>query len=207
MTTKRFLFILLITLTTACNGGESRPVSDLEKNAGGGTSENLISVTFETTLGNFTVTLDSDKAPITVNNFLQYVDDGFYDGTIFHRVIDNFRVQGGGFAQDMEKKSTREPVQNEANNGLLNTVGTIAMARTGDPHSATSQFFINVNNNAFLNHSAKSVAGWGYAVFGSVSEGMDTINAIKAVPTGNRGRYQNVPIDTVVINRVVRTPN
>ena len=134
-------------------------------------------------------------------NFLQYVGDGFYDGTIFHRVIDGFMIQGGGLTADMAQKSTRSPVQNEADNGLSNRTGTIAMARTNDPHSATAQFFINVSDNLFLDHRAKSGDGWGYCVFGKVSSGMDVVNAIKATPTTRRSGMQDVPQDTVTILR------
>ncbi|MFV0420640.1 peptidylprolyl isomerase [Oleidesulfovibrio sp.] len=160
-------------------------------------------VRFETSMGDFVVELDTEKAPETCENFLQYVRDGFYDGTIFHRVIDGFMVQGGGFTETMKQKETREPVQNEADNGLKNEEYTLAMARTQDPHSATAQFFINVKNNAFLNHSGKSVSGWGYAVFGKVTMGQSTIDAIKAVPTGSYGPFENVPLVPVVINKAV----
>ncbi|MCP1326695.1 peptidylprolyl isomerase, partial [Halomonas sp. 707D4] len=128
-------------------------------------------IVLQTTLGDITITLDHEKAPKTAANFEQYVRDGFYDGTLFHRVIDGFMVQGGGFDQSFEQKPTREPIENEADNGLQNTIGTVAMARTQDPHSATAQFFINVGNNAFLNHSGKNLQGWGYAVFGEVTDG------------------------------------
>lgn len=160
------------------------------------------SVIFETSLGEFTVALNAKHAPKTVENFLQYVSDGFYDGTIFHRVIGTFMIQGGGFNADMVQKSTRAPVVNEADNGLKNSVGTIAMARTNAPDSATSQFFINVANNSSLNHRGKNPSGWGYAVFGNVTAGMDVVNAIKAVPTGRTAGYGDVPQTTVLIKRV-----
>lgn len=154
-----------------------------------------------TSQGDITLELDAEKAPATVANFLQYVGDGFYDGTIFHRVIDGFMIQGGGLTPDMAQKSTRSPVQNEADNGLSNRIGTIAMARTNDPHSATAQFFINVSDNLFLDHRAKSGDGWGYCVFGKVISGIDVVNAIKATPTTRRSGMQDVPQDTVTILR------
>ena len=161
-------------------------------------------VTFETSQGSFTIELYPDKAPQSVENFLEYVDAGFYDDTIFHRVIPNFMVQGGGFTADMQKKPTRAPIQNEADNGLKNDRGTLAMARTGDPHSATAQFFVNVVDNAFLNHTSKDPRGWGYAVFGRVVEGMETVDAIVAVPTGRVGRMSDVPRETVSITKASR---
>jgi peptidyl-prolyl cis-trans isomerase B (cyclophilin B) len=138
-------------------------------------------------------------APETVVNFLSYVDAKFYDGTIFHRVIPNFMIQGGGFTADMERKPGKGPIQNEADKGLKNDRGTIAMARTGDPHSATAQFFINTINNDFLNHKNKTQQGWGYAAFGKVIEGMDVVDAISAVKTTKRGSFQDVPVEAVVI--------
>ncbi|CAA0124992.1 Peptidyl-prolyl cis-trans isomerase cyp18 [BD1-7 clade bacterium] len=158
-------------------------------------------VEFETSEGNFTVELYPDKAPKSVENFLKYVNKGFYNGTIFHRVIDGFMIQGGGFEPDMLKKKPGAPIQNEADNGLRNDYGTIAMARTNDPHSATAQFFVNVEDNQFLNHSAKTMRGWGYTVFGKVSKGMDTITKIKKVQTSRRGPFQNVPVQDVVIKQ------
>ncbi|MCP1312748.1 peptidylprolyl isomerase [Halomonas sp. 707D7] len=158
-------------------------------------------IVLQTTLGDITITLDHEKAPKTAANFEQYVRDGFYDGTLFHRVIDGFMVQGGGFDQSFEQKPTREPIENEADNGLQNTIGTVAMARTQDPHSATAQFFINVGNNAFLNHSGKNLQGWGYAVFGEVTDGMDVVNAIKGVATTRRGMHADVPAEDVIIER------
>lgn len=159
-------------------------------------------VTVETSKGDMTLELYSDKAPKTVENFLRYVNEGFYDGTIFHRVIDGFMVQGGGFSADMERKETHAAIMNEADNGLRNIVGTIAMARTGDPHSATSQFFINVANNSSLDFREKTPRAWGYAVFGRVIKGMDVLKAIKGVNTTSRGPYQNVPVETITINKV-----
>ena len=158
--------------------------------------------TFVTNHGNFEITLDRENAPLTCANFEEYIKAGFYDGTIFHRVIPNFMVQGGGFTADMEQKSTREQIKNEADNGLQNLTGTLAMARTPDPHSAAAQFFINVNDNAFLNHTAQTQDGWGYCVFGSVSSGMDVIMEISMTPTANHGMYQNVPVEPIVIESI-----
>ena len=155
-----------------------------------------------TTVGPMTLELDADNAPKTVENFLSYVSSGFYDGTIFHRVIDNFMVQGGGFTADMEQKSTQAPVENEANNGLKNARGTIAMARTQDPHSATAQFFINVQDNDFLNHTGENMQGWGYAVFGKVTEGGDVLDKIRCVQTGSQAGHQDVPVEPIIIESV-----
>ncbi len=156
-------------------------------------------ITFNTNHGSFTVELDFDKAPISAANFKQYAQDGFYDGTIFHRVIDDFMIQGGGFTSDMRQKTNNKPIENEAANGLSNLVGTLAMARTADPHSATSQFFINVSDNHFLDHRAKTSQGWGYAVFGRVAQGMDVINKIKSCPTTAVAGHQDVPVDEIII--------
>jgi peptidyl-prolyl cis-trans isomerase B (cyclophilin B) len=161
-------------------------------------------VLIETTNGNIVLELYADKAPETVKNFLTYVDDGFYNGTIFHRVIPNFMIQGGGFTPDMKQKRTRPPIKNEADNGLKNDRGTIAMARTQDPNSATAQFFINSADNNFLNHTGKTPQGWGYAVFGRVVEGMKVVDAISAVKTGNMGMHQDVPKTAVVISKAAR---
>ncbi|QTE80742.1 peptidylprolyl isomerase [Shewanella algae] len=159
-------------------------------------------ITLHTNHGDIKLTLDSEKAPLTVANFIKYAQEGFYDGTIFHRVIDGFMVQGGGFTEQMSQKPTNAPVRNEANNGLSNKTGTIAMARTSDPHSATAQFFINVNDNTFLDFKNESIQGWGYCVFGEVVEGMDVVNAIKGVSTGNHGMHQDVPLEAVIIEKV-----
>ncbi|QSX34893.1 peptidyl-prolyl cis-trans isomerase [Shewanella avicenniae] len=159
-------------------------------------------ITLHTNHGDIKLALDTEKAPETAANFLQYAEEGFYNGTIFHRVIDGFMIQGGGFTKDMQQKPTNTPVKNEANNGLSNKVGAIAMARTQDPHSATAQFFINVNNNTFLDFKSESIQGWGYCVFGEVVEGMDVVNKIKDVATGNRGMHQDVPLEAVVIEKV-----
>jgi peptidyl-prolyl cis-trans isomerase B (cyclophilin B) len=158
-------------------------------------------VKLETSMGDIVLTLDAEKAPKTTANFLTYVQEGFYDGTIFHRVIDNFMIQGGGFEPGLKQKPTHAPIENEANNGLKNDKYTIAMARTSDPHSATAQFFINVANNDFLNYTAPTPNGWGYAVFGKVTEGTDTVDKITSVKTGNSGFHQNVPVEDVVIKK------
>ncbi len=155
-----------------------------------------------TTLGPMTLELDADNAPKTVENFLSYVSNGFYDGTIFHRVINDFMVQGGGFTADMEQKATQAPIDNEANNGLKNARGTIAMARTQDPHSATAQFFINVQDNDFLNHTGENMQGWGYTVFGKVTDGEDVLDKIRCVQTGSQAGHQDVPVEPIIIESV-----
>jgi peptidyl-prolyl cis-trans isomerase B (cyclophilin B) len=159
-------------------------------------------IKMHTNHGIITLELDADKAPITVENFMQYARDGFYDGTIFHRVINGFMIQGGGMEPGMGQKETRDPIKNEADNGLSNVNGSIAMARTNDPHSATAQFFINVKDNAFLDHSSPTPQGWGYCVFGKVIDGMDVVNEIKNVATGSSGMHQDVPLEDVIIERV-----
>jgi peptidyl-prolyl cis-trans isomerase B (cyclophilin B) len=158
-------------------------------------------VKLHTNFGTIVLELDAAKAPETVKNFLAYVEAGHYDNTIFHRVIDGFMIQGGGFEPGMSQKPTNAPIQNEAANGLKNDRYTIAMARTGDPHSATAQFFINVKDNAFLNHTAPSGQGWGYCVFGKVVEGMDVVDKIKGVKTGSKGFHQDVPVEDVIIQK------
>ena len=158
-------------------------------------------VTFETSHGSFVLELDRNAAPETVENFLTYVRDGFYAGTIFHRVIPGFMIQGGGFSPEFNKLQTREPIRNEADRGGENDRGSIAMARTSDPHSATAQFFINVADNDFLNHRGRTAQGWGYTAFGRIIKGMDTVDRIAAVQTGSRGMFQDVPQDTVVIQQ------
>ena len=159
-------------------------------------------VTIATTVGQMTLELDADNAPKTVENFLAYATSGFYDGTIFHRVINNFMIQGGGFTTDMEQKPTQAPVDNEANNGLKNERGTIAMARTQDPHSATAQFFINVQGNDFLNHTGENMQGWGYTVFGKVTQGEAVLDKIRSVQTGSQGGHQDVPTDPIIIESI-----
>ncbi|MGD8177185.1 peptidylprolyl isomerase [Marinimicrobium sp. ARAG 43.8] len=158
-------------------------------------------VTLHTTFGEITIELNHEKAPNTAANFAQYAEEGFYDNTVFHRVISNFMIQGGGMTEDMQQKSTRAPIENEADNGLGNVIGSVAMARTSDPHSASAQFFINVQDNSFLNHRDKSLQGWGYCVFGKVTEGMDVVNKIKAVDTGSKAGHQDVPVDPVLIEK------
>ena len=156
-------------------------------------------VKIETSMGDIFLELDEEKAPKSVENFLSYVNDGHYDGTIFHRVIDGFMIQGGGFTEDMTQKPTKSPIVNEADNTLKNDAYTVAMARTPDPNSATNQFFINVKNNDFLNHTAKTAQGWGYAVFGKVAKGHGIINKMKGVATGNKGPHADVPVETITI--------
>jgi len=155
-----------------------------------------------TSKGEITIEMYPDEAPATVQNFLSYVESGFFEGLIFHRVIEGFMIQGGGFTPDMQQKESGDPIQNEADNGLKNETGTLAMARTGDPHSATAQFFINLENNDFLNHTGKNPQGWGYAVFGKVTEGLDVVNQIGSVATGRAGPYSDVPVEPVFIENV-----
>ncbi len=160
-------------------------------------------VKLETSMGDILIELDEENAPQTTANFLEYVKAGHYDGTIFHRVIDGFMIQGGGMNAEMKEKPTREPIENEADNGLSNDPYTVAMARTMDPHSATAQFFINVKKNDFLNHTAKTPQGWGYAVFGTVSQGKGVVNEIKKVATGRKGMHDDVPVEPVSIIKAV----
>ena len=160
-------------------------------------------VKLETSMGDIVIELDAAKAPKTAANFVDYVKDGFYNGTVFHRVMDGFMIQGGGFEPGLKQKPTKAPIDNEANNGLKNDKYTIAMARTNDPHSATAQFFINVADNDFLNHTAPTPNGWGYAVFGKVVSGTEVVDKIKGVKTGNSGFHQNVPTQDVIINKAV----
>ena len=162
-------------------------------------------VLIETTMGNITIELDAAHAPISTENFLAYVEDGYYVDTTFHRVIPGFMIQGGGITADMQDKpSKRTPIENEAKNGLQNVRGSLAMARTSDPHSATSQFFINHTDNDFLNFSSESMQGWGYAVFGKVVDGMEVVDEIAKVATGNKGHHQNVPLETITITAVTK---
>lgn len=171
----------------------------LAANADGGSAQPKVKLI--TNHGDIVIALNADKAPNTVANFIQYVEDGFYNGTIFHRVIENFMIQGGGFNEDFQQKTTQKPIKNEANNGLTNKRGSIAMARTGDPHSATAQFFINTVDNSFLNFRAETTSDWGYAVFGEVVEGMDVVDKIRKVDTTLRGPHQDVPADNVIIEK------
>lgn len=156
-------------------------------------------IIFNTNHGPISIELDSERAPKSAENFLQYAKEGFYNGTIFHRVIDGFMIQGGGFEPGMSQKANHDPINNEADNGLSNLTGTLAMARTAEPHSATSQFFINVSDNFFLDHRGKTAQGWGYAVFGKVVDGMDVVNKIKSCQTTSRAGHQDVPVDDIII--------
>tara|TARA_R110002073_G_scaffold171263_1_gene328272 strand:+ start:869 stop:1369 length:501 start_codon:yes stop_codon:yes gene_type:complete len=159
-------------------------------------------ITLKTNYGAITVELDFEKAPISSENFLKYAKSGFYDGTIFHRVINDFMIQGGGFESGLKQKENGIPIENEADNGVKNLIGTLSMARTAVPHSATSQFFINVGDNHFLNHSSKTEQGWGYAVFGKVIDGMDVVNKLKECETTSIGGHQDVPVDEIIIESV-----
>lgn len=165
------------------------------------TEQSKPQVTLATSMGDITIELDAEKAPATCKNFLSYVESGHFDGTIFHRVIPDFMIQGGGFDASMRQKSTQAPIANEADNGLKNERGSIAMARTSDPNSATAQFFINLKDNGFLDHTSKTPQGWGYAVFGKVVAGMDVVDAIAAVKTGRSGPHSDVPMDPVIIEK------
>ena len=166
--------------------------------------ENKIMLTILTSMGEIKLELDAENAPITVENFLSYVDSGHYDNTIFHRVIPGFVIQGGGMVSGMQEKGTGTPIQNEADNGLKNLIGAICMARTNDPHSATAQFFINLKDNQSLDHTEKTESGWGYAVFGRVVSGMDVVEKIAAVDTGNVGYHSDVPLEDVVLEKAER---
>ncbi len=197
MNIRRLLLLASVTTTLASIALPTLAQTPSTKPQG----KTMTQVKFTTSMGAFTLELDAAKAPKTVENFLQYVRDGHYTGTVFHRVIGNFMIQGGGFEKGMKQKPTRAPVENEANNGLKNDNYTVAMARTSDPHSASAQFFINVKDNGFLNHSSPTPQGWGYAVFGKVVDGTDTVEAIKKVPTGNKGGHGDVPTTDVVIEK------
>jgi cyclophilin family peptidyl-prolyl cis-trans isomerase len=187
-------FAFALPLAAAAAQPQARCASLLKGNA-------PMKVKLTTSMGPIVIQLDKEKAPVTTENFAKYVDSGHYDGTIFHRVIDGFMIQGGGFDKDMRQKPTQAPIKNEAANGLKNDKYTLAMARTGDPNSATAQFFINVKDNDFLNYSSPTPQGWGYAVFGKVVEGQATVDQIAKVATGNRGMHQNVPNEPVVIEK------
>ena len=198
MKTRNFkIFIPLLVALTSC-------VDVIENDEANNLMENkMTQVTIKTSVGDIQLELNDEKAPITVENFKTIASSGYYEGTIFHRVINGFMIQGGGLTADMSNKSSRTgPIQNEANNGLPNDRGTIAMARTMDPHSATSQFFINHKDNAFLNHTGETSQGWGYAVFGMVTEGMDVVDQIAEVATGSSGAYQDVPEKVITIESV-----
>ena len=198
------LFPTLLALSVSACAAQKEPKAETAPAAQPtATTSSMPRVTLSTNMGDIVVELNPAKAPLSSANFIEYVQSGQYNGTIFHRVIDNFMIQGGGFDQNMQQKPTRAPIQNEANNGLKNSRGTIAMARTGDPHSASSQFFINVKDNAFLDHTSPTPQGWGYTVFGQVVEGMDVVDKIKVVQTSNMGGHQNVPTQPIVINQAV----
>ena len=210
MRSKWMLAALALMVTIGCGGGSPPPPAEepapaeekpAAETAPAPTGTNPM-VEMRTSLGTMKIELYPDKAPKTAENFLQYVREGFYDGTVFHRVISGFMIQGGGFTPDMLEKETRAPIANEASNGLKNVRGSLAMARTGDPHSASSQFFINTVDNPFLDFTAETVQGYGYAVFGQVVEGLETLDAIKKVSTGSRDGYDDVPMDPVVIESV-----
>jgi len=208
-------FFSFFFLIAGCNASEPKKVEEAAKavveEVSSATTEQIVDkkdsgdqmsnpkIKLETSKGMMVIELDAEKAPNSAANFVEYVKDGFYDGVIFHRVIPNFMVQGGGMNPDMSEKSNKTPIKNEANNGLKNDRGTLAMARTNDPHSATSQFFINLKDNDFLNHTSESPAGWGYAVFGKVVEGLDTVDEIAKVQTGNVGGHGDVPTEAVTI--------
>lgn len=178
------------------------PAAGITQDDPANTGANMVTVTMETSKGVITLELDKEKAPESVENFVSYAKSGHYDGTIFHRVIPKFMIQGGGFDTDMKQKATNPPIKIEADNGLKNIKGTVAMARTSDPNSATSQFFINAKDNDFLNHTAPTPQGWGYAVFGKVTDGMDVVESIENVATANKAGHQDVPVTEVIIEKV-----
>lgn len=186
---KTFIYLMLFLFSTLSFATENKM------------SDTQTKVKMTTSLGSFVIQLDNAKAPATAANFIEYVKSGFYDGTIFHRVIPGFMAQGGGFDTSFDQKATNAPIKNEADNGLKNNRGTIAMARTNDPHSATGQFFINYKDNSFLNHSSPTPSGWGYAVFGEVVEGMEVVDEMAKQATGNRGMHQDVPKTDIVIEK------
>ena len=206
---KRFLigFLAFFVLLTGCNANTEtaavKPAETSTNSQTSGVKKSMTNVKMETSAGTIMLELDGEKAPLTVANIEAYVKDGFYDGLVFHRVIPNFMIQGGGMNANMtEKGDKRPPIKNEANNGLKNDRGTLAMARTNDPHSASSQFFINLKDNDFLNFTSESGSGWGYAVFGKVSEGMDVVDEIAKVKTGQNGPHGDVPLEPITINSV-----
>ena len=193
-----FFIATLLILVSSCT--ENNNVAEVEQQK----EKVMTEVIIKTSLGDINLELNNEKAPITVENFISIAESGYYEGTIFHRVINGFMIQGGGLTADMSNKSSgTSPIQNEANNGLSNDRGTIAMARTMDPHSATSQFFINHKDNGFLNHTGETSQGWGYAVFGVVTDGMDVVDQIAEVATGSSGAYQDVPQEVITIESVV----
>ena len=193
-----FFIVTFLILVSSC--AENNNVAEVEQQK----EKVMTEVIIKTSLGDINLELNNEKAPITVENFISIAESGYYEGTIFHRVINGFMIQGGGLTADMSNKSSgTSPIQNEANNGLSNDRGTIAMARTMDPHSATSQFFINHKDNGFLNHTGETSQGWGYAVFGVVTDGMDVVDQIAEVATGSSGAYQDVPQEVITIESVV----
>jgi peptidyl-prolyl cis-trans isomerase B (cyclophilin B) len=187
---RKIILFMILLLTSTLSFATENNMSDTQTK-----------VKLTTTLGEIIIQLNTEKAPVSSANFLTYVNEGFYNGTIFHRIIPDFMAQGGGFDTSFNQKATHAPIINEADNGLKNTRGTLAMARTNDPNSATAQFFINYKDNAFLNHTGKNASGWGYAVFGEVIEGMDVVDAMAKQPTGNRGGQQDVPKTDIVIEK------
>ena len=189
------LFVFSLSIIMCCSGFVAHANQQME---------NKIMIKLSTSMGEITLELDAENAPITVENFLSYVDSGHFDNTIFHRVIPGFVIQGGGLVSGMQEKQTGMPIQNEADNGLKNLTGSICMARTNDPHSATSQFFINLKDNHFLDHTEKTESGWGYAVFGRVVSGIDVVEKIAAVETGNVGYHSDVPLEDVVLQKAKR---
>ena len=187
---RKFIFFILLLLTSTHSFSMEKTMPETQKK-----------VKLTTTLGEIIIQLNAEKAPLSSANFLTYVNEGFYNGTIFHRVIPDFMTQGGGFDTSFNQKAVHAPIKNEANNGLTNTRGTLAMARTNDPNSATAQFFINYKDNTFLNHTSQTPSGWGYAVFGEVIEGMDIVDAMAKQPTSNRGGHQDVPKTDIIIEK------
>ncbi|MEI8209955.1 MAG: peptidylprolyl isomerase [Methylococcales bacterium] len=193
---RKLIIFMMLILTSTLSFATEKPMS---------TAQPKVKLT--TTLGEIIIQLNTEKAPVSSANFLDYVKAGFYDGTIFHRIIPGFMAQGGGFDTSFAQKATKAPIINEADNGLTNKRGTLAMARTNDPNSATAQFFINYKDNSFLNHTGKNASGWGYAVFGEVIEGLDVVDAMAKEPTGNRGGHQDVPKKDIIIDKAeVITP-
>lgn len=204
MSTRRFFLSVTLCMGLSVILPVSATASSNSTNPQGKTTMSTSPrVKLETNMGDIVIELDAAKAPKTAANFVDYVKDGFYNGTVFHRVMDGFMIQGGGFEPGLKQKPTKAPIDNEANNGLKNDKYTIAMARTNDPHSATAQFFINVADNDFLNHTVPTPNGWGYAVFGKVVSGTEVVDKIKGVKTGNSGFHQNVPTQDVIINKAV----
>jgi len=199
--TLRAVSLACATSLALCMGSIAQAASSTSNQGKPMSTTTTPRVKLQTNHGDLLIELNAEKAPKTVESFLTYVNEGFYDGTIFHRIINNFMVQGGGFDADMKQKQTHAPVENEANNGLKNDRYTLAMARTSDPHSATAQFFINVADNDFLNFTSPTPNGWGYTVFGKVIEGTEVVDKIKGVKTGNKGFHQDVPVEDVIIEK------